>query len=709
MTIVPHLINHKYIYLALTFIVVLVSPIMQAQEHLISPPTVTQKRSVSQRNYRQAIQLFYHGDFETALQKHLTNIKHDPLYFDSYYEAIALLRESSRNQEAATIAEQLYHLSSHPERVVELYFITLVQSNQLSKARIIEEHLPIKVTYPETVFYQGFLSYRLKEYNVAIVLFEQALSVDPHFAAAAFFMGLSYQEENLHQRAMDSFSRTLKIEPNFTSALYPLAISQLALGKKYDALTSLRRARNLLPRSQRIQKKIAEIEATLPKATTPPSRQQQDLRKKNIVLPAIKHNAPIKDGTIPIRIGLVEDIRQLQVKTSPNYQIRDQVGKSLYQSSTSDLLTIQSLNNTITIYDENKTLLLSSEASLFIAYESPQASTAVFDIINGAGYYFSSVVTRYYRGKLELLPRPNSRLTLVNHLNLEEYLYSVVPSEMPAYWPEEALKAQAVAARTYALATMGSYNARGFDLLSTVASQAYTGLAGEHERTTKAVNDTAGMVLYSKTSQNLMVTYYSANHGGYSEYGHSVWNHARANEHVAVADIKENNKRKEFLPLHQLQSWIKERPLTHSSWPKFYSSFAFRSAVWIDNEDMQARILSRRSVETGSILSLKTKNRGISGRVASIDVQGSKVTHSIHQDIIRSSLGGLRSNLFAVESIHFDNDHPEYFIIHTAGWGHGVGLDQSGSAGMAADGYTWKQILKHYYPNGQLKKYHKMV
>lgn len=86
-----------------------------------------------------------------------------------------------------------------------------------------------------------------------------------------------------------------------------------------------------------------------------------------------------------------------------------------------------------------------------------------------------------------------------------------------------------------------------------------------------------------------------------------------------------------------------------------------------------------------------------------IEVKGERETHTIHQDIIRSSLGGLRSNLFTIESIHFNSDHPEYFIIYTAGWGHGVGLDQSGSAGMAADGYSWKQILKHYYPNGQLK------
>ncbi|NIZ46376.1 SpoIID/LytB domain-containing protein [Entomospira nematocerorum] len=711
MPIIFNLIRHKHIhYQGLFFFIILSLSIhpLQAQDHILNPPTATQKRNISQRNYRQAIQLFYHGDFEASLQKHLTNIKHDPLFFDSYYEAIALLRESSRNKEAVSIAEQLFHLSPEPEKVIELYFITLVQSNQLQKARTIEEQLPIQVTHHETLFYQGFLSYRLREYTVAIALFEQALLHDPHFAAAAFFIGLTYQAENLHQRAVEAFSRTLNIEPNFTSALYPLAISQLALGKKYDALTNLRRARNLLPRSQRIQKKIAEIEATLPKNTAPSSNQQQDNRKKNITLPSIKHNAPMKDGIIPIRIGLVEDIRQLQVKTSPHYYIQDHNRTILYKSSNSELLTIQALDNTITIYDENKTLILTSASSLFIGYDSNQASTAVFDIINGAGYYFSSVVTRYYRGQLELLPRSHNRLSLINHLNLEEYLYSVVPSEMPAYWPEEALKAQAVAARTYALATMGTYNSRGFDLLSSVASQAYTGLAGEHERTTKAVNDTAGMVLYSKTNQDLMVTYYSANHGGYSEYGHSVWNHARANEHVAVADIKENNKRKEFLPLHQLQFWLKERPLTHSSWPKHYSSFAFRSAVWIDNEDMQARILSRRNIEMGSIISLATKNRGISGRVSVIEVKGERETHTIHQDIIRSSLGGLRSNLFTIESIHFNSDHPEYFIIYTAGWGHGVGLDQSGSAGMAADGYSWKQILKHYYPNGQLKKYHKL-
>lgn len=668
----------------------------------IRTPKATQKRTVSQKEYDKAILAFYAGEIEKSITIHEQNIQKDPLFFKSYFESISLYREISHNNDALRIAKKLYQLHPPSNTVTELYFITLVQANKLEEARQIEHKLSKSFLSIEAIFYKGFLAYRLEEHSKAILLFQNVLNKDSHFAAAAFFMGLSYQKNQEHLNAIEAFNKALKIEPNFSSALYPLALSQIEIKELQLAFNNLQRAHNLMPKSQRINQKIKEIEMSLPKIKEKDATEQKKESQKATYMPIVKTFSPVH--SVNIRIGLIENARQFQIKTSGSYSFQTQSGSILYGSEDrGSIFTIISKYNSIEIYDNNGNIIVKSEKPIILSYKDNTSTTAIFDLISSAGYYFANTQTRYYRGNIEFIPKNDSKMTLVNELNLEEYLYSVVPSEMPAYWPEEALKAQAIAARTYALATMGSYKGRGFDLLGSIASQAYTGIANEHDRTTKAVNDTANIVLYSKITDNLLVTYFSANHGGYAEAGDVIWQHAIPNEHLAVSDLKENNKRKEPLALHQLTQWIKSRPKTHSSWPGYHSSFAFRSSVWIDNEDLKIRITHNEDVE--NIQRIITRGRGISGRVTRVDVITSNAGVLSAKERLRSQLGGLRSNLFSLETIYTSNIHPQYFIFFTAGWGHGVGLDQSGAAGMASDGYTWQQIIKHYYPNSQAKNY----
>ena len=96
------------------------------------------------------------------------------------------------------------------------------------------------------------------------------------------------------------------------------------------------------------------------------------------------------------------------------------------------------------------------------------------------GSFWAGREDRIYRGRLQFRPR-DSGLTIINHVKLEEYLYGVVPSEMEPVWPAEALEAQAIAARTYAISHKNAYNSRGFDLLPTIASQVYDGVGVERQ------------------------------------------------------------------------------------------------------------------------------------------------------------------------------------------------------------------------------------
>ncbi len=124
----------------------------------------------------------------------------------------------------------------------------------------------------------------------------------------------------------------------------------------------------------------------------------------------------------------------------------------------------------------------------------------------------------WYRGDFVINNMGNT-VTLINDLPLEDYLKGVVPSEMPSKWNEEALKAQAIAARSYAVATKnaGKHGSKGFDVLDTTADQAYGGASAEKTTTSKAVDDTKGIVLVQ--NKKVLPTYYHSSSGGQTK----VW------------------------------------------------------------------------------------------------------------------------------------------------------------------------------------------
>ena len=124
-----------------------------------------------------------------------------------------------------------------------------------------------------------------------------------------------------------------------------------------------------------------------------------------------------------------------------------------------------------------------------------------------------------YHGAFELTPNKNGTFNLVNIIEVEDYLKGVVPSEMPSKWNTEALRAQAIAARSYAVATKtaGKHASKGFDVVDTTADQAYGGASAEKETTSKAVEDTKGIVLVQ--DKKVLPTYYHASSGGQTK----VW------------------------------------------------------------------------------------------------------------------------------------------------------------------------------------------
>lgn len=257
------------------------------------------------------------------------------------------------------------------------------------------------------------------------------------------------------------------------------------------------------------------------------------------------------------------------------------------------------------------------------------------------------------------------KFTVINLVPMEEYLRGVLPEEMSPSYPAEALKAQAVAARSFALKNRDKHKKDGYDLCDKTHCQVYVGTK-IFETTDKAVKETFGEIL--TYGDKLIETSFHADSGGVTENASDVWGRVMPYL-VAVKEV--------FKPV--------------DSWTVKVSVKDFSSRFGDNFGELKKIELSE--MEIGK----SAKDRTSSGRVTSAQIVGSKKTVTLSGIDLRRKFS-LPSTLF---DIKIDGDN----VIFTGyGSGHGVGMSQKGARSYALDGWSYKKILEHYYNNSKLKK-----
>lgn len=325
--------------------------------------------------------------------------------------------------------------------------------------------------------------------------------------------------------------------------------------------------------------------------------------------------------------------------------------------------------------------------------------------------------TLKYRGRLSVKRVAAGHINVINTLPFEQYLYGVVSSEMPSSWHKEALKAQAVAARNYAMMNMTKHTADGFDLCSTVHCQAYNGFGHEKASTNQSVDETMGkLLLYDG---KIVTTYYYSSSGGRTENSENVW--AQALPYLKGVDDK-----------YGLGS-------PYDNWEKKY------------NKADISKVLLASKIDIGDILDIVPTEYSTNGRVMKLEIRGSKGNTTLLKEKFRSLMGStsLRSNWYKVFSdadLYVQNINtsipeinragsmyvvtangtqklsnstnkvyiksattttsskliPENYVFKGKGNGHGVGMSQYGAKGMAEAGFNFIQILEYYYTGAKV-------
>lgn len=398
------------------------------------------------------------------------------------------------------------------------------------------------------------------------------------------------------------------------------------------------------------------------------------------------------DTRFSLKVGLFSGQDTVQVSAKRAFLVRDAVSKAVLEHVPAGTV--------LNVRQQSGKFQLGGKAiqasSLELAAEERESSLFV---VHG----------KSYRGSL-LLQMHSAGITVINEVSLEAYLYGVIPKEMPAEWPAEALKAQAVAARTFALYQRGRHHTEGYDVCATTHCQVYGGTAAERSETNAAVDATRGEVLYAAGKP--IDAFFHTDSGGMTENSENVWGTYYPYLRAARESVSKTNPWQVKYTVPELQVKLKEAGYDIGILKKIQltplvigQAAADRSTsgrVQLVKFFGTQGIASLTGNELRSALSLKSTLFDI--RLERLDVQNIDVSVGMKGKKIAVNLpaeeetNGLQYKLHVLSGKEGEN-----IVLFGYGWGHGLGLSQWGARRMAAEA-DYQKILAHYYQNTTLKK-----
>lgn len=373
----------------------------------------------------------------------------------------------------------------------------------------------------------------------------------------------------------------------------------------------------------------------------------------------------------------------------------------------------------------------------------PQKKDSIFtlhEVKIGIGFHWEQNETQSFKGALQFTAE-NDQIWAVNHITIEDYIKSVVSSEMNANAPIEFIKAHAIISRSWALAQLNADqhktvpskqihtqteistwydkdNHTLFDLCADDHCQRYQGVKRiTNKQAIQAVDETYSMVLTN--NKVLCDTRFSKCCGGISEDFENVWQPEKREYLSAIWDGNESKLLPNLTNENDFALWLKDSPKTFcntadkkvlaavlNDYDQTTNDF-FRWNIKYSAEELTALVLKKSGIDFGTIKEISPLERGRSGRIIRLTITGEKTSRIIGKELeIRRifSEKHLYSSAFTISKIIENNT--TYFQFQGAGWGHGVGLCQIGAAAMGISGYKYNEILLHYFKNTEITKWY---
>lgn len=312
---------------------------------------------------------------------------------------------------------------------------------------------------------------------------------------------------------------------------------------------------------------------------------------------------------------------------------------------------------------------------------------------------------RLYAGQMQLQPNAYGTYSLVNEVQLETYLRGVVPYEIGTNAPTAAVEAQAILARTYVLRNLRRFAIDDYQLCADTHCQVYYGLNGVAPSTDKAIAATRGMVL---TYQNQLVdALYSSTTGGVTASFSDIWNGEDRPYLKPIVDAPINIwdlSRQNLADEKNFQQFINlEKGFNESEW----DLFRWRRETKLEDitKGLQKFLTVKKSPYSKfkTIQAMSVTKRSDSGRILELAVKTDIGVFTLHKDEVRSAFAAPISTLFYIQPLNKGQSSLWGYAFVGGGFGHGVGLSQTGAQNLAKLGWSNPQILQFYYPGTQIK------
>lgn len=316
-----------------------------------------------------------------------------------------------------------------------------------------------------------------------------------------------------------------------------------------------------------------------------------------------------------------------------------------------------------------------------------EASFILYDVVIGIDFHWQQKRTFKYAGGLKFIVE-GDRITAVNCIGMEDYLMSVISSEMKSSASIELLKAHAVISRSWLKARLKDHKAghEHFDVCADDHCQRYQGLTmAVGDDVCRAIDRTWGQVL--EYGGDICDTRYSKCCGGRTELFSTCWEDVDLPYLQSVEDPFCDCENSSILS--QVLNDYDLHTADFHDWTVQYTT-----------DELSELVRTRTGIDFGTIVALEAVERGPSGRIKYLRITGTLREEVIGKELaIRKALSSshLKSSAFEIEK------SPDGFVLRGRGWGHGVGLCQIGAAAMAAQGYDYRQILSHYYVGAEIK------
>lgn len=547
-------------------------------------------------------------------------------------------------------------------------------------------------------YYLGEVYLNQDKYDLAEALFLEGISYNSDLALNYLSLAELYSKKGEITDSIKYYKKALSRDGSL-SQIYPL------IAQGYDELEKEAESYDYWIKSIMTgeKKEMARGRIEELKNEFPYLKEEKETEKKlsrdNIDWIDIK-NAPVEKDLRELRVGIVDNVAKISFQSNSSFEILHN-GHKIIDGKAEIEWGLKRKSGKYEIYRKDHLITsLSTEDRLEIKNSSSDGIFIVYDISYGSGYFWAGSEDRQYRGDFELYTLNETRFNLVNIVNMAEYLYSVIPAEMPALWPKEALKAQTVAARSYALKHFDRHLKEGYNLCDSVHCAAYKGVGSEHIRSNQAVDKTLGETAYF--DGRIVDAVFSSNSGGYCESSEDVW----GNKIAYLSGVSTMLEKKYEFPLSpfRLNRWLKTSPPSYSE-SRYSSANIYR---WVKPINIDY-FLEKYDLSQFSDIRIMARSKG--GSVKAVEIIGKKDIDNtifkkvIKKDYIRGALNGLRSNRFMIDRIYASNGNIEEIILYGAGWGHNVGMDQTAAASMAEKGFTYKEIIKYFYKGSEISKY----